>query len=359
MGREVMARRLAIVATLIGLAGFVAACGSSNSSSSSGTSQSSSAPTTRTVNLGAGPVKVGGHTLRIAFMTAASVNDYSKAYNKGAQDEASRLGVNLTTFDANLDPVKQVDQARTALASNKYDAWIITALSPQMCSITKQAIAKGILVIVANQPVCKSEFATGTGLWLPGTVAFAGGDQTADLFKQWLTKIAQLNPGPQQVALVQGTPDLSQSLLSSKAAKEVEATDPQFKVTTIAVPTYDISGANAKVKTFLPAHQNLTILATVYSDMTRGAVTALQQAGTKNVKVYDMGGSKWAFSAVRAGTVQLTSVFLPATAGKLQVQTLNEIWSQGKPAPKYINVLSSVSNPFVTKADIANRQAEY
>jgi ribose transport system substrate-binding protein len=352
------ARRALALGLSVALAVAVAACGS-DSGGGGGSGAKSGGSQTRNVDLGNGPVKVGGHPLRIAFMTAASVNDYSKAYNEGAASQASKLGLDLTTLDANLDPVKQVNQARTALASGRYDAWIITALSPQMCSITKQAIAKGILVIVANQPVCKSVYNTGEGLWLPGTVAFAGGDQTGDLFKEWLMRIAKDNPGPQQVALVQGTPELSQSLLSTKAAKEVEAKYPQFKVTTIAVPTYDISGANAKVKTFLPAHSDLTILATVYSDMTRGAVSALQQAGRKNVKVYDMGGSKWAFDAVRSGQVQLTSVFLPATAGRLQVQTLHDVWYDGKPAPKYINVLNSVSDPFVTKSNVGDRQAEY
>ena len=311
------------------------------------------------MDLGAGPVNVGGHKLRIAFMTAASVNDYSKAYNQGAESKGKELGVDLTTLDAGFDAVNQVNQAKTALASGRYDAWIITALSPQMCSITKQAIEKGILVIVANQPVCKDVYNTGEGLWLPGTVAFAGGDQTGDLFEEYLMKVAADNPGPQQVALVQGTPDLAQSLLSTKAAKAVTAKYPEFKVTPIAVPTYDISGANEKVKTFLPAHPDLTVLATVYSDMTRGAVTALKQAGRDNVKVYDMGGSKWAFDAVRDGTVQLTSVFLPATAGGLQVQTLHDVWYDGKPAPKYLNVLDSVDDPFVTKANVDQRKAEY
>jgi ribose transport system substrate-binding protein len=346
------------------LAAGVTACGSDDNSSSDtsggGSSSASSDPPTRTVDLGGpNPVKVGGHKLRIAFMTAASVNDYSKAYNKGAQDEAERLGVDLKTFDANLDAVDQVNQARTALASGDYDAWIVTALSAQMCSITKQAIEKGILVIVANQPVCKDVYQTGEGLWLPGTVAFAGGDQTGDLFEEWLMRVAADNPGPQEVALVQGTPDLSQSLLSTKAAKKVQEKYPDFKVTTIAVPTYDISGAADKVKTFLPAHPNLTVLATVYSDMTRGAVTALKQAGKDDVKVYDMGGSKWAFDAVKDGTIKLTSVFLPATAGKLQVKTLYDVWYDGKPGPRYLNVLDSVDDPFVTKDNVDERQAEY
>jgi ribose transport system substrate-binding protein len=345
---------LAIMFTVI----LAAACSSTGSSpSASGSGGHSNVPPERTVNFGAGPIKVGGAPLKIALLTACNCNAYEVAYNNAAIAEAHRLGVKLTLFDSNLSPSNQIEQAKLSV-TNGYNAWVLTALSPDFCSLVKEEVKKGILISVNNQHVCTSVYATGNSIWVPGTVNFAGGDQTADIFDKFVQQIAKQNPGPQQVALVEGTPDLTQSLLVSRAASQVEKTDPQFHVSFIQVPTYDFNGANTAVQTFLPAHPKLTILATVYSDMTQGAVQALQKAG-RHIRVYDMGGSKWAFAAVRSGEIQSTSLFLPATEGKLAVDSLYHAWYTGKPGPHYVSVLAGMSDPFVTKQTIGSMQAQY
>ena len=324
-----------------------------------GSAAGKASPPVRTVNLGAGPMKVGGKPLKIAYLdVCAACNAWSVSNTKAAVDTAKKLGVKLTVYDAGFDALKQVNQTKTAL-SQGYNGMVILALSPEMCTIAKQAIKQGVLVSIVNQHVCTSVYATGNSIWFPGAVNFIGGDQTQDIFTKFLTTIAKQNPGPQEVGLVEGTPGLAQSLLASKAVSTVQAKYPQFKVTVIQDPTYDITGAYNKVQTFLPAHPHLSILATVYSDMTQGAAKALQQAGRKNVKVYDMGGSKWAFSAVRDGSVKLTSVFLPATEGVDSVQSLYNTWYKGQPGPHYVDILKSVPDPFVTKQNIGHRTAQY
>jgi ribose transport system substrate-binding protein len=323
-------------------------------------SGSTTVPALRTVNLGAGPVSVGGAPLKIAFLdVCAACNAWSVANTDATFAEAKKLGITVTMFDANFNALNQVSQAKTAMAEG-YKGMVIIALSPEMCTIAKQAVKEGIVVSVVNQHVCTSVYATGDGTWLPGTVNFIGGDQTQAVFTQYLSTIAAQNPGPQQVALVEGTPGLTQTLLMSRAVATVEKAHPDFKITPIQVPGYDLAGAYTAVSGFLPAHSNLTILASVYSDMTQGALKALQHEGkTSSVKVYDMGGDKWAFSAVKDGMVKLTSVFLPATEGRLAVQSLYNTWYQGKPGPHYVDILGTVGSPFVTTANISSRTPEY
>jgi ribose transport system substrate-binding protein len=320
----------------------------------------STTPPTRTLNLGAGSVTVGGAPLKIAFLDVCSAcNAWSVANTNATFSEAKKLGVTVTMFDANFSPLKQVSQAKAAM-SQGYKGMVIIALSPEMCTIAKQAVKQGMVVSVVNQHVCTSIYATGDGTWLPGTVNFIGGDQTQAVYTKFLTAIAKENPGPQQVGLVQGTPGLTQTLLATRAVAAVEKAYPNFKITAIQVPGYDLAGAYTAVTAFLPAHPNLTILATVYSDMTQGALKALQHEGkTSSVKVYDMGGDKWAYSAVKDGTIKLTSVFLPATEGRLAVQSLYNTWYKGDPGPHYLDILSTVGSPFVTKANISSRKPEY
>jgi len=342
-------RMIVALGVLVALATVVASAGA----------KTSAAPPVRTVNFGAGSIKVGGAPLKIAFLDiCAACNAWSVSNTQATLAEAKKDGVKVSVFDSNFDALKQVSQFRTAL-SQGYNGMIIIALSPEMCTLTKQAIKKGVLISIVNQHVCSSVYATGNAIWLPGTVNFIGGDQTQDMFTRFLTTVAAANPGPQQVALLEGTPGLTQTLLVERSKALIEKKYPNFKVTSIQVPTYDITGAYNKLQAFLPANSGLTILAGIYSDMTQGAVKALQQAGRTNVKVYDMGGSKWAFGAVKSGAVQMTSVFLPATEGTLAVSSLYKAWTTGNPGPHYVDIIKTVTTPFITKANISGRQAQY
>ena len=348
-GKHRVARVLALLCAATAVLGVAAGTGLA----------SSGAPPVRTVNFGAGPIKVGGRPLKIAYLDACAVcNAWSVSNSQAAVAQAKKLGVQLTVYDANLDAIKQVDQAKTAL-SEGYNAMVIIALSPEMCTVAKEAIKKGVIISIVNQHVCTSVYTTGDATWVPGTVNFIGGDQTQNIFTKYLMTIAAQNPGPQQVALVVGTPVFAQSQLAAVSTKLVEKKYPQFKVTPIVDATYDITGAFNAVQTYLPANPKLTILATVYSDITEGAVKALQRAKRTNVKVYDMGGSKWAFSAVRAGSVKFTSVFLPATEGVDSVQTLYAAWYTGNPGPHYVNILQGIADPFVTQSNIGKHKPQY
>ena len=317
-------------------------------------------PETRTVDLGGHqPTSVGGSRLKIAYFTAPSINAYAKSLNEAAVEEAKTLGVELTKFESSFDGVEQVRQAETALASRKFNAWSVGPLSPQMCDVVKKAIEAGIIVSVWNQQVCVPNTTTGEDTWFPGTVNFVGGDQTADVFEEWLGEIATRNPGPQKMILVQGPPTVAQTTFLNNALTTVERINPDITVVTAQVPTYDLAGAREVVQDLLPANPDTTIVASAYSDMTQGAVLALNAASRDDINIYDAGGSTWAFDAVEAGQIELTTVFRPATESKASIASLFNTWQTGEPGERYVDVLKDLDDPFVTEDNVSQLDPEY
>jgi ribose transport system substrate-binding protein len=323
----------------------------------------SSNPPVRSVDLGGSkPVKVGGGPAKMAFFMANSNTPYAAALIQGEKDAAKKHGVSLTVFDAHFDPVEQTQQMQTALASGKFNSWSIASISPQGCSIVKQAIAKGVVVSAPNQQICVPLTTFGENTYYPGTVNYIGGDQT-QMIPRYINKIGALNPGKQKMIFLTGPVGLGQTTIADQSVAALQKARPDFKVVTGRVPTYDLAGAQKDMQSLLAANPDVTIVATLYSDMTQGAVLALKQLGKTGVKIYDTGGSKWAYQAVKDGTIEFTTPNLPLTMGGASVDSLYSTWYDGTPGPRYVDVLKLAGfdgdKLFITKANVANSKPQF
>jgi ribose transport system substrate-binding protein len=317
-----------------------------------------------TVNIEGHAINVGNGKLKIALFLNGTNDAYALALEHGAQAEAKKLGVSLTVLDGADNVQTQTDQMQQALTQG-YNAWGFQAVSQSTCSLVKKAISKGILISVFNEQICTSAEASGLKAYLPGTLNFIAGDETPTAFTDWLDKVKDANPGPQDVLLVVGIPGLTQTIATEAAAAKIEKSDPQFKITTLQIADYGLPGAHTAVQARLNADKKVTIIAGNYSDMTQGAVLAATQAklkvgGAHGIKVYDMGASSWAINAVKNGTVQLTAPFLPYTETQLAVQSLYNAWHGKGIGKRYVDVLATLKgSPFITKANVGSFKAEY
>jgi ribose transport system substrate-binding protein len=267
----------------------------------------------------------------------------------------------LTYFDGNFDPVAETNQMEQALATGNYTGWAVETESPDACSIIKQAIKKGILVSIYNGPQCKPITAPGVAAWEPGTLNFIAGDQTRASFQKWLNKIVSLNPGPQQMLVLEGPAAISQTSFTNEAIAQVEKSDPQMKIIAELVPAYTLAGADTATAAILTANPNLTIVAGNYSDLTLGAVVAIKAAGKMgNINVYDSGGSKQVISEIKAGEIKLSQPYLPATESVDAVESIINAW-HGKLGPRYVDIMKSLpgGEQFITKANVNTFKAQF
>jgi ribose transport system substrate-binding protein len=309
------------------------------------------------IDLGEISVKSDCAPLRIAFLSAATNNVYLQAGIKGAQDAAKKYGVTVDVFDANWSPATQFNQTQNVITSGKYQA-ILAEMNDgnQACAIlSKDAPAKNILVAVANQAICGRALNEGDKLWQPGTLTFVGGSQSRTAFRAWVMAIAADNPGPQKAAVITG-PDLNSNTINmDSAVKDLQEKHPNFKIVGVVRTDYSVLQGNSKALPLLEAHPDLTILISNYSDVTRGVLQAVKQAGTAGkIKVYDYGGNAWSFEALKAGLIESTRMLTPYTEMYKSVEALASAW-QGKPVPRFIALPTSE----VTNANVDQIKPEY
>ncbi|MEI5677181.1 sugar ABC transporter substrate-binding protein [Mesorhizobium sp. CCNWLW179-1] len=276
--------------------------------------------------------------LKIAFLTAATNNTHLQAGIKGAQDAAKEIGATLDVFDPNWSPTVQYNQAQNVISSGKYNA-IVAEMNDgnQACKIlTEDAPKAGVLVAVANLPLCNRASNEGDELWSPGTLNFVGGSQGREAFRSWIMSIAEANPGPQKVAVLTG-PDLNANTINTELAlKDVQEKYPDFKVGAVVKTDYSVLQGNQKTLPLFQANPDLTIFISNYSDMTRGAVQAARQVGlNRKMKIYDNGGNIWSFQAVREDLIDSTRTLLPYTEMYEAVKALGQAW-KGEKTPRFV-----------------------
>jgi len=342
----------AAATTLVAAALALSAC----STASDKASQSNSA--------GAGPsVSITQPSqLKIAYFSAGTGDSYLQAAIEAAHAEAGKLGATLNVFDGQFDAQTQYNQIQTALTSGKYNAFAVEPNDGNLlCNLlTKEAVDKGILVSVFNEPICDRAVKEGDQLWQPGTVTYVGG-QTVASYDQWVKSIIDANPSGGKVAVITG-PDLNANTLVMRAAEELIKANNKFEIVAKQTTDYSTPKAFAAAQTILQANPGLGIFISNYSGMTRGVVQAVNGAGKKGqVKTYDFGGDNWSLGAVKAGDIEQTVVMLPKQETIDAIDALADVVN-GKTVDHFIDLTKSPKLPgmaFVTAQNVDKFTAEY
>jgi ribose transport system substrate-binding protein len=345
---------------------LAAGCGGGSSSSSAAATKDSSG-SARTVTLGTDKkFKVGGGKLKIALMYVGSTNTYLLAQIKAAKETAAKAGADITVYDSNFDSSKQINQLATALAqakSGKFNAFVLASVDPATtCNFVRNQIGQaGIPTSISNQAICGRAIKPIAQAWEPGTVNYVGGMQSSDAFYRWLERIVKDNPGPQKVGFLTG-PDLNANTQNVDIAiAKIQKQHPEFKVVSKVRTDYTIVQGQSKTEAILRGNPDLTILASNYSDPTRGAVQAIKAAGKSGqVKVYDYGASSWIIDAIKRGEVQLTGALLPYSEMARAVQSLADLWA-GKNVPHIVDLSQdkAIGPTLIDKSNAASFKPEY
>lgn len=298
------------------------------------------------VDVGNGHVVTTGcaDTLRIAAVVFATNNDYLQSNILAAQETADKLGVDVTIFDGQWDPATTFNHIQNIIASGDYHAIINGPYEgSEFCRyITDVAPSNNILFVAVNSPGCGRITYEGEELWSPGTLAFVGGVQGRGPYRDWLMSIAEENPGPQRIVTVTGPDTLANTINFNLGLQDVQEAYPDFEVVSMITTDYSVLQANERVGPLLQANNDITIMISNYSDMTRGAVQAIQQAGRLgDFNIYDFGGSEWAFEAVRRGLIESTLTMTPYTEYEVAIEAIYDAW-QGQEVPRFLPLESTM-----------------
>ena len=168
MRRYLSVRASIVVIAALGVALVATACGSA---SSSGTKTGGAASGKPASTKASGTAT--GKSVRLGVFMASSANSYFAANLQGIHDAAGAAGnVAVTEFGADFDATTQANQLRDALASRRFNAWLVApvdggSITPEI----RQAVSDGIAVGCILTP-CGPNVASQT-IQVPGVVVRA------------------------------------------------------------------------------------------------------------------------------------------------------------------------------------------
>ncbi len=297
--------------------------------------------------------------LRLAFFCSGGSNDYQLTGIKAAQETAAKYSASLQWFDAQFDTAKQLNQIMAATSSGNFDGFVIEAVNAStVCSSVKAALAKKIVVAMTNVQACDTPYEVP----YPGTVIMTGG-QAASVYEAWFRKGFDSDPEGGEFAVLVGPITQGNSVRARSVLDKLKSKYPNWKLVGFEDTGYNAGPALKKTQDILQAHPKVKIIFSNYAGQTPGAIAALKSAGMLGkVKIYDMGGDKVMFNAIKEGTVDLTLIYLPYEEEQRGVQAVvaklsglpeldgvkvGEFWDLTKD-PRLHGL-----SPFVTKENIA------
>jgi ribose transport system substrate-binding protein len=318
----------------------------------------------------------GGHELtwqktqhpKVAFFEYARNNSWTSAEADAASAEAKKLGFDLTIFDPKGDAQTQFNQMQTALSTGKFAAWTFVPVdSALICSVVKQAVAKGIAVINQQAGICGRDTNSGTAVLEPGLLGFSGGiGANADVWKAVADYVSKDNPGPTKAIVLSGTAGVPQTIAADNAMKGLKKARPDFDILGTYVTDYSTQSGFNLTQQALQQHPDVKVIVSIYAGITAGARQAVKEAGLEGkVKIYDVGGNQPAVDAIRAGAQTMTVPQFPATQTKTALDILDQL-NKGELHGPVIKMndgstLGGASGQpyFVDKSNAATFTAEY
>lgn len=356
-------KHFAVAVALAGLALSVAACGSDdddNSSTGDPTTNTPETPATVQVDVGNGtPIELPTGELRVGWFATATNNEHLQAMQRTLEESADEFGWKLRVYDAAFDPAKQLNQIQNAIQGKQIDAAIVMPVDGNLACkpVTEDLPAAGILTLVHLAPICGHEVDDGPNSWEPGLLTFIGSTDNITLNRSWINAAAELNPGPQQVAMVMGPAIGAQAIAINAALDAFNADNPdtEFKVVEQIETYYTTTEALEKTKALLQANKDISLIMSVYSpDVTQGVLQALKEAGKLGqIPVADAGATKFSVEQIKEGNIQFTVEQRPIDLSRLSMQAILDA-QQGKTVEKWIDDLPAdfpSSDPLIITID--------
>lgn len=313
------------------------------------------------------PIVVPGDTpLKVAFFIATKANNYVVAMVDEAERIAEEQGFELEVFDAQFNAQIQMDQLENVLENGDFNAWYVTPVdSNLMCDVvTKDAAAKDIVVATSNISICGRDMNPFADQWEPGIITYVGAAETVDYIGRWMdTVVADREGAESNALLMKGFAGLTITNALEAGAERLSAADNNFKFVGQAYGDFTAADAQAKIETLLVAHPEANVILSSYSDMTVGAINALEDAGRlDDVAVYDIGAGIDSVPLIRDGAITASATFAPRTHVRQSLGAIVGVWQFGIMPPPVQDglMLGNINNPVLIKAeDLDNYTPQY
>jgi ribose transport system substrate-binding protein len=347
--------KLVVGAVVLAVAIFgLVACGGSESNESAG----------GTTTAGASGAK---KQVTIAHFVAIQSNPVEQIIINSGQKVAKKDGAaKIVVFDSNNDVQREIANCKDAIASKKYDAFILKPVAgPPLMGCARDAIEAGIPVVAQgnvlgpNPETAKRQ--------VPGLAA-----QVVELARVNGVGVANLanracrakNASPCNVIYVFGPPAFDWASISRKYfLRTVKANYPNIRVVATGLGNFDTDTTRTLVKNLLQTHSDVHVIAHDGDQEAWGSVRALEELGrTGEILVNGAAGSKQGVAYIRSGKMFGTTCLLPATEARVSAELAIKAARGQSLGPKVeIDVCTTYgpSGNVVTKKELAQFKPEW
>jgi ribose transport system substrate-binding protein len=259
----------------------------------------------------------GGEDVSLAVFMASTADGYTRNLSDAATEQAEKMGASdVQTFDATFDPQKQLQQCQDAIASQRFQGFIIHAVvGPSMVSCAREAIDAGISVMVVNAPLGPEvdttepqvEGLTGTILASPGTM----GRTLAELAIE-----ACAGKDPCRVIYEFGPADFSFAADTRKVFNEEVGEEATIDVVAEGSHNFVPDEARSLTRQLLVAHPNVDVITSDDDPTAAAALDVIKELGLDGqISVIGGAGAREGAELVASGEMFGSAVLVPRSVG--------------------------------------------
>jgi ribose transport system substrate-binding protein len=302
MGRTWM--RGGLAALLAAAALTAAACGDDDSSDGGGSASSGDG---------------GSERVHIAHFVAVQANPVEKIIIDAAKQVAKEQGADITTFDSNNDIQRELNNCNDAIASQKYDAFLLKAVSgPPIMPCARQAVAADIPVVVQGSPLGPQQTTKPQVKGIVGSVVtlFTTHGRTMAQITDMACK--ELEASPCKVLHLYGPLAFDGASVTRKAFLDrVKSDYPDIQIVGSATQNYDPDTSSTAMRQMLQKNKDVNVIANDCEPCVLAGTKVLQNIGLED-KVLQIsgGGSRAGVDAIKRGEIFATSALLPASEAR-------------------------------------------
>jgi ribose transport system substrate-binding protein len=309
------ARKALIFAALLPVAALSACGGGSNASS-----------------------KADDGTLQVAFFNATATNTFTHATLQGMQDTAKSVNAQVTEFDAKYDGTVQVNQMQDALATGKFDVFVVMPVNNAgLVPVATSAVADGVTVVSVLSTIGSDIDTLKSAVDGVITIGQTFGDNGTDIANESIAACGDLDPC--KVAYMPGDAKQASEKVRADAVLAGLAAAPSVEVVSTQPGGFDAGTGLKTTQDILTAHPDVNVIAASAGQAIGGALQALQEAGLDGkVKLVSNGATVEDVNGIRDGSIFASPVFLPYTDGVLAMQ-LSAKAQAGKTVPTEVDEL--------------------
>ncbi|MEZ5121816.1 MAG: sugar ABC transporter substrate-binding protein [Solirubrobacterales bacterium] len=255
--------------------------------------------------------------MRIAVINSSDTNAYAHQVAVAVEEVAKARNAKVDVFNAEFDPGKQQAQFQDALATGRYDAYIVIPVDGvALIPMVKQAISSGAAVVATGDFALGPRYDTNE----PQVEGMVGSvNTTNEAIGERLGNLAvEACEGDDEckIAWIPGVATTPAEVHETKVLKNV--IEPHSNIELVAVQSGEFLADPSKraASDILQAHSDLDVFVTAGDQMAYGAQLAIKDRGKSDqVKTIGLGGSFQGIEQIKAGEMFGTAPLLPYDDG--------------------------------------------